>query len=76
MTEQGAVLLINNDRIICPVCRQPLKIYGSAMATDQQPLYAAECTNTECAQLVRFEMNVRSVLCPSRIKDKGLRQER
>lgn len=77
MINEGTEILISNDRIICPRCKQPLKIYGSALATEKTRFYAAECQNTECALLVRFEMTVNSVLRPSRMpQERSSQQER
>lgn len=67
MQAQAASLLLSNNRPVCPHCGQPLNIYGSALATEQSRLYAAECQNTQCNLLLRFQVRVESIIRPSRL---------
>lgn len=59
-------LIISNGQIMCPNCNSTLVVYGSAAGNAAQRLYAAECNNFNCLMLVRFSVEVQSIVRPAR----------
>lgn len=59
-------LSISNGQMSCPECNGLLVIYGSAAGNAVHRLYAAECSNPDCLLLLRFCVEVQSIVRPAR----------
>lgn len=59
-------LSISNGQMSCPACNSLLVIYGSAAGSAARRLYAAECSNLNCLLLLRFCVEIQSIVRPAR----------
>lgn len=59
-------LSLSNGQMTCPNCNSTFVIYGSAAGKAEQRLYAAECSNKSCLMLLRFYVQVQSIMRPAR----------